>query len=109
MKNLGHWLGMQTLAKNKAILQNVRFIPTYMYMYILYTTCMHLCILYVREREREREREKGIDRERQTEIERLCLVYMCMYSMQDLAVKDLVREAHYKGEKVDYVCCNLYF
>ena len=23
LKNLGHWLGMQTLAKNKAILQNV--------------------------------------------------------------------------------------
>ena len=26
LKNLGHWLGMQTLAKNKPILQNVRFI-----------------------------------------------------------------------------------
>ena len=108
LKNLGHWLGMQTLAKNKAILQNVRHTTTtcmYMYMSVsmymsisvyMYMsmsmsvsmcmyTCMYMCLVHVEN----------------------TYIYMCSLSLpllslspQDLAVKDLVREAHYKGEKV---------
>ena len=68
LKNLGHWLGMQTLAKNKPILQKVREGR-------VFVGCM--C--------------GGVE------------VWRCIwfeFLMQDLAVKDLVREAHYKGEKV---------
>lgn len=72
LKNLGHWLGMQTLAKNKAILQNVRF---YIYMWCSFGKEIGLM-------------EWG----REIDIE-------IVFRAQDLAVKNLVREAHYKGEK----------
>ena len=37
------------------------------------------------------------------------MIDTCIYSMQDLAVKDLVREAHYKGEKVRLCLMQAYF
>ena len=44
LKNLGHWLGMQTLGKNKAILQNVSGSCMYMYNFTInfYNYHMHM-------------------------------------------------------------------
>ena len=61
LKNLGHWLGLQMLAKNKPILQVVRIeqrsmISSFLYFYFL--------------------------------------------PVQDLGVKDLILEAHYRGQQV---------